>query len=86
MLRAAETGKEGVVVVYSPYGDTVRLRRSAITSGYSASWIDPRTGARTDALEAAVTTDREFVFDPPGSPARGNDWVLVIDRVTIITT
>lgn len=43
-------------------------------------WFNPRTGEATAAgtqVGAGAAT-----FDPPGSPAPGNDWVLVLDAVT----
>jgi hypothetical protein len=42
-----------------------------------AWWYDPRTGAATAAGEFANQGERRFT--PPGTPAPGNDWVLVLD-------
>jgi hypothetical protein len=41
-----------------------------------ARWFDPRTGAWS-AVPAAGGHPR---YDAPGSPMRGNDWVLVLER------
>jgi hypothetical protein len=44
----------------------------------NAHWFDPRTGA----LHPIGRTAGEGVrrFDPPGTPGRGNDWVLALKR------
>ncbi|MBS1564915.1 MAG: glycoside hydrolase family 140 protein, partial [Bacteroidetes bacterium] len=42
-----------------------------------AGWYDPRTGATT-AIGGFVNKG-VLEFDPPGEPADGNDWVLVLD-------
>ncbi len=69
------------VIAYSPYGYAFTLDLSGFGDrGASARWVDPRTGhaislaspPREAAARGAVA------FDPPQSPARGNDWVLVI--------
>jgi hypothetical protein len=84
---AAESRERQYLIVYSPYGDNIRLRRNAIASGFSTKWFDPRTGAMVDAGGSAIAfQDQELVFDPPGAPGRGNDWVLVLEQVTIIAT
>ena len=44
-----------------------------------ASWYSPADGSETEIGEYENTGTR--VFDPPGEPADGNDWVLVLDSV-----
>lgn len=85
LQRAARTKDR--LIIYSPYGDDILLRKSAIPSGFHASWFDPKTGAEADATGPARTlASGEIRFDPPGSPARGNDWVLVVELTDIIPT
>ena len=84
--RAAETADGKTLIVYSPYGDTIRLKRMAVPSGFGARWFDPRTGGQSSAAEGVVFMGDEIVLDPPGTPARGNDWVLVLDLLEIIPT
>ena len=43
----------------------------------TAEWYDPRTGSYS-ARETYKNNELP-VFDPPGQPAPGNDWVLVLD-------
>ena len=42
-----------------------------------AWWFCPRTGEAHSIGALPAAGSREL--DPPGEPARGNDWVLVID-------
>lgn len=42
-----------------------------------ASWFDPRTGQVTRI--GTFKNEGTRTFNPPGDPARGNDWVLVLD-------
>jgi hypothetical protein len=42
-----------------------------------ASWFDPRTGTYTAIGD--YSNNGTQVFDPPGTAAIGNDWVLVLD-------
>ncbi|MDW8129232.1 MAG: glycoside hydrolase family 140 protein [Bryobacterales bacterium] len=73
----AMRGKQ-YLMAYTYVGRTFRLRMGRIHgSSVRAWWYDPRTGA---AAEIAVLPNRgEREFDPPGDPAPGNDWVLVLD-------
>lgn len=42
-----------------------------------ASWYDPRTGSSQDIGE--FDNHGTQSFDPPGEPALGNDWALVLE-------
>jgi Protein of unknown function (DUF4038)/Putative collagen-binding domain of a collagenase len=44
-----------------------------------ARWFDPRTGQYRAIDTYAVPGQRDF--DPPGTPGRGNDWVLTLEVV-----
>ena len=64
--------------VYIAEGDTVEIRLGEIDGRtVHAEWFDPRTGASRHIGSFPNMGTR--VFDPPGRPARGNDWVLVLD-------
>lgn len=43
-----------------------------------AAWFSPSTGTRTVFSEYRNTVNMEF--NPPGEPANGNDWVLILER------
>ncbi|MFN3484177.1 MAG: glycoside hydrolase family 140 protein [Planctomycetota bacterium] len=75
-LRA--TRGDGYVFVYAPTGSTFEVRLGVLSgTTLRAWWFDPRTGAAS--LIGDVPNTGTQSFDPPGSPARGNDWVLVLD-------
>lgn len=68
----------GFAMVYLPTGRPVRVAVTRIgAQNYAAWWVDPRTGdIRSVGTFSAEGAPR---FTPPGRPARGNDWVLVLD-------
>ncbi len=72
---------DGYVLAYTYTGRSFTLQLRALGGGALKSWwFNPRTGEATPAgtqVGAGAAT-----FDPPGSPAPGNDWVLVLDAVT----
>jgi hypothetical protein len=77
---AAQSRDRATLIVYSPYGDTVRVKRPAIGAGYRPRWFNPRSGAWVGASPAGPELHaNETHFDAPGEPARGNDWVLLIE-------
>ena len=48
-------------------------------SQVKASWYSPVDGNST---EAGIFSNQDICeFDPPGDPADGNDWVLILDSV-----
>lgn len=69
--RAARSADGRHLLIYTPLGLPIALRE---TDGRRARWFDPRTGRETPAAGTGG------VFDPPGEPQRGNDWVLVLER------
>ena len=73
--RAARSRDGRHLLVYTPFGEDVALRSDAVR-GMRARWFDPRTGAWI----AASAIGPEGRFNAPGAPARGNDWVLVLER------
>ena len=67
--------------IYIPYGQNVKVALGKISGPkVKAWWFDPRTGKAKDIGEFKNSGTREF--DPPASPARGKDWVLVLDDVS----
>ena len=49
-----------------------------------AAWFDPRTGRATPIGTFANTGKR--LFTPPGTPAPGNDWALLLDDASMTRT
>ena len=73
----AARGK-GYAFVYVPTGRAVKVNLGKISGArVKAWWYDTRSGVAKAIGEFANTGVREFT--PPGQPARGNDWVLVLD-------
>lgn len=76
-LRAARG--DGYLMVYTPYGDTFRVSDESLSgTKRTAWWFNPRTGQaeKLADFDRGQTPD----FDPPGDPARGSDWLLIIDN------
>ena len=48
-------------------------------SNIKAAWYSPRDG-KTTAIGSFPNKGTQ-TFDPPGTPADGNDWVLVLDAL-----
>jgi hypothetical protein len=71
----------GYAFVYSPAGKpfSVRMNFARGARELRASWFDPRSGQShtMEVLKAAG----ERTFTPPGTPGRGNDWILILDDV-----
>lgn len=69
----ASRSKEGdLVVVYTPALEELRLRLGSIQPGYTATWLDPRTGERTPAT--AEQAGELTGFKPPNR----EDWLLIL--------
>ena len=64
--------------VYVPTGRPVEIRMDRMGGAVRAAWFDPRTGTSTGLGTFNAQDTRRFT--PPGTPGRGNDWVLVLDR------
>ncbi len=65
-------------MVYTYNGREIRVDLQKTTwPGVKASWFNPRDGSSMEAGEH--TNSGVVTFDPPGEPADGNDWVLVLD-------
>ncbi len=48
-------------------------------SKVKASWFNPRNGQITGGTVTAKS--KTLNFNPPGNPANGNDWVLILDSI-----
>jgi hypothetical protein len=76
--RRATRGRN-YAMIYSPDGAPFTARLGVITgTRLRAVWFNPRTG-ETTFLEV-LENRGERAFDPPGEPAVGNDWVLVLEE------
>jgi hypothetical protein len=80
-VQAARAPDGSLAVVYATVGAefTVDLGRLAAEQLH-VWWFDPREG-EAKKVGASKNGGGRRKFDPPGLPARGNDWVLVLDAV-----
>jgi hypothetical protein len=69
---------EGYVMVYTPMGHPLVIAMDKVGfEQIQASWFDPRTGRVTEIGRFSNVGRQNFV--PPGKPAEGNDWVLLLE-------
>lgn len=79
--RVLVTKGKDYLMAYTYTGREFKLEMGRISGKEVAAWwFNPRTGAATklDAFKNEGTKS----FNPPGEPANGNDWVLVVDDAT----
>ncbi len=78
MGHVQATRGDGYIFVYIPTGQTIKVRFGVVSgTNLKAWWFNPRTGS---AQYIAKFPNRSaWTFDPPNKPARGNDWILVLD-------
>lgn len=82
------TRGDGYAFIYSPTGSNFEADLSSVGPTVNLWWYNPRLGMCYSeenllthrVFAAEVSTDNPIRFDPPGSPERGNDWILVVDE------
>lgn len=78
--RLIATRGNDYAMVYAYTGRNIQVQMGKITgSKVKASWYKPADGTTTAIGEFENNGTHEF--DPPGEPANGNDWVLLLDSV-----
>jgi len=76
----AATRGNDYALIYTYTGRNIPVQMSKISGAkVKASWYKPADGTTIDIGEFENNGTHEF--DPPGEPANGNDWVLVLDSV-----
>ncbi len=79
MAHVQATRGDGYVFVYIPTGNTIKVRFGVVSGrNLKAWWFDPRTGAAR--YIGKFPNKSAWTFHPPNKPARGNDWILVLDN------
>lgn len=69
---------DGCAMFYAPTGKPFEVRLDRLgRQPWKPWWFNPRTGEA--ALARDVHLPGDLAFRPPGEPAVGNDWVLVLD-------
>ncbi|MGN6817257.1 MAG: putative collagen-binding domain-containing protein, partial [Sphingomonas sp.] len=76
--RVAATRGNSYAIAYSYTGKPFRVQMGKISGKrVRAAWYDPRTG-KSRAIGTFSNRGKHW-FTPPGTPAPGNDWALVLD-------
>ena len=76
-LLATKGNGYALVYTYTGANCSINMARLPFAAG-KAGWYNPRNGAITAI--GNVNKKGIVVFDPPGEPAEGNDWVLVLEK------
>jgi hypothetical protein len=77
--QAATSGKT-YAFIYTYNGKDIRVNLGKIEGErIKAAWYDPRSGETSEIGEFANEGTR--LFEAPGEPEEGNDWVLIIDSM-----
>ncbi|RLD11226.1 MAG: hypothetical protein DRI44_04115, partial [Chlamydiae bacterium] len=80
-IAATRTSNGDNAMIYSANGRNIRVKMSRLAgTNMNARWFDPRSGLWSSAGSNIPSgTGAAIVeFDPPGSVANGNDYVLVL--------
>ena len=73
------TKGKSYAMAYTYTGSNIHIDFSKLGfSAAKASWFNPRDGKSISIANFKKSGIVEF--NPPGEPAEGNDWVLVIER------
>jgi hypothetical protein len=72
-VTASKTPDGKLAILYLPNSTTVTINQSLLTPGYTATWIDPVTGAKTAATPGSTYNSTAKGNNSQGDP----DWVLV---------
>jgi hypothetical protein len=76
--RLTATRGNDYAMIYTYTGRNIAVTMGKISGlKVKASWYKPSDGTTTEIGEFENTGTHEF--DPPGEPAKGNDWVLILD-------
>lgn len=79
--RVIVTRGDGWIAAYVYTGRSFTLKLDGATGArLTATWFDPRTGETSPA--GSHPGLGSVTVNPPGEPAPGNDWVLVLDDAT----
>ena len=85
-VECSRASDDSYVLAYSSDGSTFNLDlRKLRTSSFNAWWYSPRDGRIYSSANNKLTkpvkivTEKQVMqFDPPGLPAEGNDWLLIL--------
>jgi Protein of unknown function (DUF4038)/Putative collagen-binding domain of a collagenase len=73
-VGASRTPDGSLALLYLPTAKTITIDETQMAEGYGAKWIDPVTGAATDATPGATYNSAAKGANSAGDP----DWVLAL--------
>jgi hypothetical protein len=75
-ILATKGKKFAMIYTYTGRNFTIDMSKLGFKSS-RVSWYNPSKG---EGSEVEISGEKKmFEFDPPGEPANGNDWVLIIE-------
>ncbi len=78
--RAACADDGSFALVYLPTGGNIEIDLGPLaTDSVRVWWFDPRTG---NVVDGGIATGRRTVEIRAPSSGRGNDWLLIVDKLT----
>ena len=78
--RLIATRGKNYAFVYTYTGREMEINTGQLPGNkIKASWYDPRNGNITAI--GTFSKSKIMKFNPPGKPANGNDWVLILDAI-----
>ncbi len=78
--RLIATRGSNYAMIYTYTGRNIPVQMGKILGEkVKASWYKPTDGTSTEI--GAFENKGTHEFDPPGDPANGNDWILILDTV-----
>ncbi|BFT69480.1 glycoside hydrolase family 140 protein [Paenibacillus sp. P36] len=82
-IRAMRAVNDSKIIVYTPRGESFTLDQSTVKAAYvSQSWFDPRYGVNYEfRLSPRAWDGQTFQTYAPPTSGRGQDWILVIQKV-----
>jgi hypothetical protein len=80
--RTPDSGSgSSLAVIYMSHATTITIDQTKIASGYTATWVDPLTGAASSATPGST-----FNSTAKGSNSAGEaDWALVLQAPTTVS-
>jgi hypothetical protein len=78
-IKAALAGDATFLIVYSPRSEKISINKSHLQGEKLAeSWFDPRYGVE---YKIHISGTRGIQTYTPPTSGRGNDWILIIEKV-----
>jgi Putative collagen-binding domain of a collagenase len=73
-VAASITPSGSLAMLYLPNATTITINQSLMQSGYTATWVDPVSGATSPATPGSTYNSTAQGNNSQGDP----DWVLVL--------